>query len=182
MCFFLDGTRTACRSDRLFFPYNKRLKIFDCGVDIPGQSTRQAAAVIKVAPPARSLNSLIAGLHHLRGLTIEDTVVIAQALREHGVDLVHCSGGGMAGARPPEVGPGYMVPFAERVRRDADIPTAAVGLITEPAMADAIVRDGQADLVALGRELLRHPHWPLDAARELGVDVTWPKQYERAKV
>ena len=115
------------------------------------------------------------------GLTIEDTVVIARALREHGVDLIHCSGGGMAGARPPVVEPGYMVLFAERVRRDAGIPSAAVGLITEPAMADAIVRDGHADLVALGRELLRHPHWPLDAARAVGVDMAWPKQYERAK-
>lgn len=116
------------------------------------------------------------------GLVIEDTVVISRALHEHGVDLVHCSGGGMAGARPPEIGPGYMVAFAERVRRDAGIPTAAVGLITEPAMADGIVRTGHADLVALGRELLRHPHWPLDAARRLGIDVTWPKQYERAKI
>ena len=88
----------------------------------------------------------------------------------------------MAGAHPPEIGPGYMIPFAERVRRDANIPTAAVGLITEPAMADAIVQDGQADLVALGRELLRHPHWPLDAARTLGIDVAWPTQYERAKL
>lgn len=115
------------------------------------------------------------------GLTLDDTVVVARALREHGVDLVHCSGGGMAGARPPTVTPGYMIPFAERVRREADIPTAAVGLITAPELADAVIRNGQADLVALGRELLRHPHWALDAARMLGYDVPWPKQYERGK-
>lgn len=115
------------------------------------------------------------------GLTLDDTVVVARALREHGVDLVHCSGGGMAGARPPAAGPGYMIPFAERVRREAGIATAAVGLITAPELADAAIRNGQADLVALGRELLRHPHWPLDAARTLSYDVAWPKQYERGK-
>ncbi|HOU12848.1 MAG TPA: NADPH dehydrogenase NamA [Anaerolineae bacterium] len=115
------------------------------------------------------------------GLTLDDTVVIARALREHGVALVHCSGGGMAGARPPAAGPGYMIPFAERVRREANVPTAAVGLITAPELADAVIRNAQADLVALGRELLRHPHWPLDAARALGHDIAWPKQYQRAK-
>ncbi len=115
------------------------------------------------------------------GLTLDDTVIIAQALREHGVDLVHCSGGGMSGARPPAAEPGYMVSFAERVRREAGIPTAAVGLITAPELADAVIRNEQADLVALGRELLRHPHWPLDAARALGHDIEWPKQYQRAK-
>ena len=115
------------------------------------------------------------------GLTLDDTVIIARALREHGVDLIHCSGGGMSGARPPAAGPGYMIPFAERVRREAGIPTAAVGLITAPELADAVIRNEQADLVGLGRELLRHPHWPLDAARVLGHDMVWPKQYERGK-
>ncbi|MFN2286207.1 MAG: NADPH dehydrogenase NamA [Anaerolineae bacterium] len=115
------------------------------------------------------------------GLTLDDTVVIARALREHGVDLIHCSGGGMSGARPPATGPGYMIPFAERIRREAGIPTAAVGLITAPELADAVIRNEQADLVALGRELLRHPHWPLAAAQALGHDVVWPKQYKRAK-
>ena len=115
------------------------------------------------------------------GLTLDDTVVIARALREHGVDLIHCSGGGMSGARPPGTGPGYMIPFAERIRRETGIPTAAVGLITAPELADAVIRNGQAALVALGRELLRHPHWSLDAAQALGHDVVWPKQYKRAK-
>ncbi len=115
------------------------------------------------------------------GLTLDNTVAIARALREHGVDLVHCSGGGMSGARPPASGAGYMIPFAERVRREAGIPTAAVGLITAPELADATIRNAQADLVALGRELLRHPHWPFDAARALGYDLEWPEQYRRAK-
>jgi 2,4-dienoyl-CoA reductase-like NADH-dependent reductase (Old Yellow Enzyme family) len=78
--------------------------------------------------------------------------------------------------------PGYQVPFAEQIRREARVSTAAVGLITTPKHADEIVRLGQADVVALGRELLRHPHWPLDAARALGHDLVWPKQYERGKL
>jgi 2,4-dienoyl-CoA reductase-like NADH-dependent reductase (Old Yellow Enzyme family) len=73
------------------------------------------------------------------------------------------------------------VPFAETIRREAEIPTAAVGLITTAELADAIIRNGRADLVALGRELLRHPHWPLDAARSLNREMAWPRQYERAR-
>jgi len=116
------------------------------------------------------------------GLIVKDTVETARAAGDHGVDLVDCSSGGITIAPPPEIGPGFQVPFAARMRRDAEIPTAAVGLITTPELADAIVRNGQADLVALGRELLRHPHWTLDAARTLGYDTTWPKQYRRARL
>ncbi len=83
---------------------------------------------------------------------------------------------------PPGIGPGYQVPFAEQVRREAGIATAAVGLITKPELADEIVRNGRADLVALGRELLRHPHWPLDAARTLGHEISWPRQYRRSRL
>jgi len=115
------------------------------------------------------------------GVTLDDTVATARALRDHGVDAIHCSSGGLVSARPPDVGPGYQVPFAARVRQEAAIPTVAVGLITAPEYADALIRTGQADLVALGRELLRHPHWPLDAARALKHDIAWPKQYERAR-
>ena len=115
------------------------------------------------------------------GVTVEDTVATARAAREHGVDLVDCSSGGMVPVAPPGVGPGFQAPFAARVRQEADVPTAAVGLITTAELADVIVRNGQADLVALGRELLRHPHWTLDAARTLGHDIDWPKQYRRGK-
>ncbi len=116
------------------------------------------------------------------GLTLADTVATAQAAREHGVDLVDCSSGGMVPVAPPGVGPGYQIPFAAQVRREADVLTAAVGLITTAELADVIVRNGQADLVALGRELLRHPHWTLDAARTLGYDIDWPRQYRRGKL
>ena len=73
------------------------------------------------------------------------------------------------------------MPFAEKLRREAGIATMSVGLITTPEMAEEIVRNGRADVVALGRELLRNPYWPLQAARTLGDDVAWPKQYQRAK-
>jgi 2,4-dienoyl-CoA reductase-like NADH-dependent reductase (Old Yellow Enzyme family) len=116
------------------------------------------------------------------GLTVPDQVEVAQWLKQHGVDLVDCSSGGNLPIGPPDQKPGYQVPFAEQIRREAHINTAAVGLITTPEHADEIVRAGQADLVALGRELLRHPHWPLDAARVLGHDVEWPRQYVRAKL
>jgi 2,4-dienoyl-CoA reductase-like NADH-dependent reductase (Old Yellow Enzyme family) len=115
------------------------------------------------------------------GVTVVDTVATAQAAREHGVDLVDCSSGGMVPVAPPDVGPGFQVPFAAQVRQEADVPTAAVGGITTAELADVIVRNGQADLVALGRELLRHPHWALDAAHTLGHDVAWPKQYRRGR-
>ena len=76
--------------------------------------------------------------------------------------------------------PGYQVPFAERIRRDAGVPTGAVGLITTAVQADAVVRRGHADAVFLARALLRDPYWPLHAAQELGVAVPWPPQYLRA--
>ena len=114
------------------------------------------------------------------GWTVEDTVALARRLAREGVDLVDCSSGGnVASARIP-TGPGYQVPFAERVRRDAGILTATVGLISAATHADAIVRNGQADLVLLAREELRDPYWPLRAAQLLRQDVQVPAQYLRA--
>jgi 2,4-dienoyl-CoA reductase-like NADH-dependent reductase (Old Yellow Enzyme family) len=114
------------------------------------------------------------------GITPDDQVQVARWLQARGVDVVDCSSGGSTPALPP-VGPGYQVPFAEKIRREAGIAVMAVGLITTPEMAEEIVRNGRADLVAMGRELLRSPHWPLQAARALGHDLAWPKQYQRAK-
>ncbi len=114
------------------------------------------------------------------GLTVEDQVRVAGWLKTRGVDLVDCSSGGITPALPP-VGPGYQVPFAERIRREAGIATMCVGLITTPEMAEEIVRNGRADMVAMGRELLRNPYWPLQAGRALEHDIAWPKQYLRAK-
>ena len=114
------------------------------------------------------------------GLTIEDQVQVARWLKAHGVDLLDCSSGAITSFVPP-VGPGYQVPFAEKIRREAGIATMSVGLITTPEMAEEIVRNGRADMVAMGREFLRNPYWPLQAARALGHDLAWPKQYQRAK-
>lgn len=115
------------------------------------------------------------------GWTVDDSVEFAKRLKATGVDLVDCSSGGaVPNARIP-VGPGYQVPFAERIRREAGIATAAVGLITEPEQAEEIIREGRADLVLLARGMLRDPYWSLHAAHVLGVDVAWPAQYLRAK-
>jgi 2,4-dienoyl-CoA reductase-like NADH-dependent reductase (Old Yellow Enzyme family) len=116
------------------------------------------------------------------GLTPDEVVVVARELKARGVDLVDCSSGGTMPDPPQGIGPGYQVPFAEKVRQGAGIATSAVGLITAPEQADEIVRNGRADLVVLGRELLRHPHWPLYAARRLGHEVAWPEQYRRARL
>lgn len=116
------------------------------------------------------------------GWDIEQSVALARALKSRGVDVIDCSSGGNLPQAQVPLAPGYQVPFAERIRREAGIRTAAVGLITEPQQADEIVRSDRADLVVLARQFLRDPYWPLHAAKALGVDVPWPPQYQRAKV
>ena len=119
------------------------------------------------------------------GWTLEDSVAFARELKALGVDAVDCSSGGLAGsataARVPR-GLGFQVPFAERIRREAEIPTMAVGLIVEPRQAEDILQNGQADLVAIGREALFDPNWPVHAERALGaagdgVFASWPVQH-----
>lgn len=114
------------------------------------------------------------------GWDIDETVQACRMLKGLGVDLVDVSSGGLVPWAKIPAGPGFQSVFAERIRQQAGIATAAVGLITSPAQADHIVRSGQADLVLLGRELLRSPYWPLAAAKELGHTVSWPNQYLRA--
>ena len=110
----------------------------------------------------------------------EQSVQLAKILKEHGVDLVDASSGGLVpNARIP-AGPGFQTPFAERIRREAGIATGTVGLITDSAQADMIVRTGQADLVFIAREFLRDPYWAIHAAAELRKEITWPVQYLRA--
>ncbi len=114
------------------------------------------------------------------GWTVEDSVRLARELAPLGADLVDCSSGGVVPGAPIPVGPGYQVELASRVRREAGVPTGAVGLITTAEQADQIVRNGQADVVLLARALLRDPYWPLAAARELGHPAPVPSQYLRA--
>ena len=111
------------------------------------------------------------------GWDIEQSVVLAKRLADLGVDLIDCSSGGMVPRANIPVAKGYQVPFARRIRNEAKIKTAAVGLITEPAHANEIITAGDADLVLLAREFLREPYWPLKAQHELGADPTWPIQY-----
>ncbi len=108
------------------------------------------------------------------GWTLDDSVALARLLRAEGVDLIDCSSGGATRAATIPVGPGYQVALAERIRREAEIATGAVGLITEPAQAEAILTEGRADLVLLGRQLLREPHWPHRAWTELSADSPPP--------
>jgi 2,4-dienoyl-CoA reductase-like NADH-dependent reductase (Old Yellow Enzyme family) len=112
---------------------------------------------------------------------LSDSIQLAKKLRKLGVDLIDVSSGGNSPDQQLKIGPGYQVPFAAAIRQEAEIPTAAVGLITAPDQADQIIRSGQADLVALGREELRDPYWPLHAAQQLGHDKSWPLQYLRGR-
>jgi 2,4-dienoyl-CoA reductase-like NADH-dependent reductase (Old Yellow Enzyme family) len=119
------------------------------------------------------------------GVTIEDTVALAKALKARGVDVIDCSSGGLRGSSTLAAGRtrpklGFQVPYAEQVRREADIKTMAVGLIVDAAQAEEILERKQADLIALARELLYNPFWPLHAAQALSVDpefAAWPEQY-----
>ncbi len=113
------------------------------------------------------------------GTPMADFVRYARRAKSLGVDLIDCSTGGVVPARV-ESYPGYQVPYAETIRREADIAVGAVGLIDEPAFAEHLVRAGRADLVFLGRALLRDPYWPLHAAKTLGAEAPIPKQYARA--
>lgn len=130
---------------------------------------------------------------HEHGWQVDDSVAFARALKASGVDVVDCSSGGIAGAprfrqtddnQPLDKGsarqPGFQVPYAERVRREAGIKSMAVGVIIDPHQAEEIVGCGQADFVALGREIMHNPFWPLHAAQSLGADpdfLMWPEQY-----
>ncbi|MET0303915.1 MAG: NADH:flavin oxidoreductase/NADH oxidase [Microbacteriaceae bacterium] len=113
---------------------------------------------------------------------LEQTSEVARRVAEAGADLIDVSSGGLVGGVRIPVAAGYQVRFAETVRRDADVPTAAVGLITEIEQAREIVESGRSDMVLLGRAMMRDPHWPLRAAHELGVEIDyWAPQYERAR-
>lgn len=114
------------------------------------------------------------------GWTPEESVRLAPMLQKAGADLIDCSSGGNIHNAKIPTGPGYQVPFAEMIRK-AGIMTGAVGMITGADQAEEILSSGKADMVLMGRELLRNPYFPLQAARAMGAEVTWPRQYLRAK-
>lgn len=115
------------------------------------------------------------------GWSPDDTVAVSEILSSHGVDLIDCSSGGLVRTQQIVDGPGYQVPFAARVRREAGIPSGAVGRITTPTQAESILARGDADLVLLARASLRDPYWPIHAAQALGATAPWPVQYVRAE-
>ena len=114
------------------------------------------------------------------GWDLEQTIALVRELAQRGVDWIDASSGGISPHQKIAIGPGYQVPFAEAIKRATGVPTIAVGMITEPAQAEAIIAGGQADLVALARAMLYDPHWPWHAAAALGATVDAPPQYWRS--
>lgn len=144
--------------------------------------TREVVAAVRAVWPAELplLIRLSATDWLDGGWDAEQTVALCRLLKDDGVDLVDVSTGGLDPAAKIPAAPGFQVPFAARIRRETGLPVAAVGLITEAAQAEALVAGGEADLVLVGREILRNPYWPLQAAQALGVAAAWPAQYLRA--
>jgi 2,4-dienoyl-CoA reductase-like NADH-dependent reductase (Old Yellow Enzyme family) len=153
---------------------------FDNRIRFLIETTRQVRAVW---PDDRPLFVRISATDWVEGgWTIEDSIALASRLAGEGVDLIDVSSGGASPRQQIPTGAGYQVPLSEAIRREAGIPTAAVGSITQATHADEIVRNGRADLVLIGRESLRNPYWPIDAARHLGQTEALPRpdQYKRA--
>ena len=141
-----------------------------------------AVAIRKSWPADKPVGVRITGSDWIPGgLTTEDAVVLAKELKSLGFDYVCVSSGGIIPKTDMITGPGYQVPFAARVKKDADIATRAVGLINDPLQAEEIISSGKADMVALGRAFLDDPHWVWHAAFRLGVDITYPPQYIRGR-
>jgi len=115
------------------------------------------------------------------GWNIEGTVALSQALRTRGCAAIHVTSGGVSPAQAIKLGPGYQVPYAQRVKHEVGLPTIAVGLITEPEQAEAIIANAEADAVSLARAMLYDPRWPWHAAAKLGAQVRAPKQYWRSQ-
>jgi 2,4-dienoyl-CoA reductase-like NADH-dependent reductase (Old Yellow Enzyme family) len=155
------------------------------GRDLLGRShllQEVVAAVRRAWPEERPMLVRISATDWAEGgHTIDDSVAVAGWLRDLGVDLIDVSSGGLSADQRIPLGPSYQVPLAARIRHEAGVPTAAVGLITEPGQAQAILASGAADVVTLGRQLLREPQWPLRAAHELGATAPWPPQLLRAR-
>ena len=141
-----------------------------------------AKAVREVLPSTFPLFVRISSTDWVEGgWDLEQSIQLVKKLKEIVVDLIDCSSGGNVADAKISAGPGYQIPFAERIKKEVNILTGGVGLITSPEQAEQIIATGQADVVFLARQLLRDPYWPLHAAKQLKVDINWPVQYSRAK-
>jgi 2,4-dienoyl-CoA reductase-like NADH-dependent reductase (Old Yellow Enzyme family) len=162
---------------------NRRTDEF--GGDFEGRARfplQVARAVREAFPAERPVFVRISATDWVEGgWDLAQSVTLARRFQEIGIDLVDCSSGGLVADAVVPVGAGYQVPFAAAIRQEAGLPTAAVGLITDPRQAEQIMVCGQADAVCLARAMLHDPYWPLHAAHTLGVDVPWPVQYLRGK-
>lgn len=139
------------------------------------------AAVRAVWPADKPLGVRVSATDWVAGgWEIEQTLALARELKKLGCDWIDASSGGLAPEQQIPAAPGFQVGFAERIRHEAGLPSIAVGLITEPAQAEAIIAQGQADLVALARAMLWNPHWPWQAAAALGGQIAAPRQYLRS--
>ena len=155
--------RSNCRTDAFGGDREKRMRF----------PLMVAEAVRRVWPAHKPVFYRASVVDNIEGgLTVEDTIALARALREGGIDLIDCSAGGMAGPATlstAKIRPGYQVPLAAAIRRGAELPTMAVGAIIEPGQAEAVLQRGDTDLVAIGRQAMAEPHWPYRAALELGL-------------
>ena len=152
---------------------------FDNRIRLPMQVAR---AVRNVWPEELPLFVRLTGTDYLENSwDISQAIMLATKLKNIGVDLIDCSSGFIAPNEKVPFAPGFQVPLAAKIRHEAKITTGAVGLITQSYQADTVICTGQADVVLLARQLLRDPYWPLKAAEELGIDISWPSQYERAR-
>jgi len=161
---------------------NRRTDAYGGSFDNRTRLVREVVAAVRAKWPERlpllirlSATDWVDG-----GWNVDETIELCRTLRGLGVDLVDVSSAGLVPTAKIPAGPGFQTEFAARVRREAGVATAAVGLITSPAQADHIIRTGQADMVLLGREILRNPYWPMGAAQALGQAASWPPQYLRA--
>jgi 2,4-dienoyl-CoA reductase-like NADH-dependent reductase (Old Yellow Enzyme family) len=161
------------RSDQYGGSFENRIRI----------TLETISAVRAVIPAEMPLSMKISAVDWADGgWSIEDSVRLAAEAKKAGVDLIVCSSGNVVAHQKVDFTPGFQVPFAERVKSGADIPTGAVGLITQPSQANEIIQAEKADLIVMAREFLRDPYFPLHAAKALGVKVPFPRQYTPAYV
>jgi 2,4-dienoyl-CoA reductase-like NADH-dependent reductase (Old Yellow Enzyme family) len=163
---------------------NKRIDLYGGPIENRARLLLEIITSIKsVWPENKPIFVRISAIDWIEGgVQLEDSVYLAKMLKKVGISLIDCSSGGISPHAKMKIYHGYQIKFADEIRKKADIPVSTVGLITKPEFADYLVSSYLVDMVALGRELLRNPYWPLYAAHKLGVDIEWPNQYKRAKL